>query len=299
VTEQVLNLSPDELRRIHEFLQNNRLPENRSYLYDFFFDNCASRIRDIMEDELPGRFQYRDSLFTEQTFRDLLDLHIEDRPWGDFGIDLILGMPADRLADYREQMFLPGFLAQNLHEGTFLIGKDSTGIATQEPLLLPAHIVVDGTPYEHEPGWFTPLLLFSLLCLGMLLLTLIFTHNKSLAVLDGIWFFALGLAGCLLTFMWFGTDHVATIRNWNVLWANPLYLFLFLPVMFRWRWAMFAAYGMAILTGVGILLAWGILPQAFHTAVIPILLMMLVRSGSVIIYLWRKGRKSKRPFAKI
>lgn len=279
IVEQEIFLNLDEQRKIISRLEENYLPENRKYLYDFFFDNCATRIRDIVEDALGDELKYKSGLPEEKTLRQLLDVHVASRPWTDFGMDLLVGLPADKKATYREQMFLPGFLAQNLQEGISLDRFDSKQLLGEKKL------IVDGENYMNQPTWLSPFVLFGILCLLMSILTLLYKHNGILPVLDGILFFVFGLVGLILLFMWFGTDHAATKWNLNILWANPIYLFLFYPIMKRRKKAMQIGYSLAFLTSIIILLSWGRFPQQFHLGVLPIIVMMLVRSGSAFLYL--------------
>lgn len=127
VIEQDLNLSPEQVQTVAAYLRENYKPENRYYLYDFFFDNCATRIRDLFEDALDTRFDYPEGMVPNyKTYRELLDEKIASTPWHDFGIDFILGSPTDRYADFRGEMFLPDYLAKNMsmvkYQGEDLLG---------------------------------------------------------------------------------------------------------------------------------------------------------------------------------
>ncbi len=287
ITEQKLLLNQEEKHLVLEFLETNYLPENREYYYDFFFDNCATRIRDILEKVLGDSFQYKENLKTNLTLRQLLDVHIESRPWEDFGMDLLIGIPSDKMATYQEQMFLPEFLSDNLSKGAEMIRTDSTGMKTKQALFTPATVLLDGEYYKNEPSLFRPFVIFGGLCLIMLILTIIYTHNRLLANLDSILFLLLGIIGVFLLFMWFGTDHLATKWNMNILWANPLYLFLFNPVRKMNPISMKWTYGMTIFCNLLILLTWGFFPQQFHLGIIPIVMMLLVRSSAALVHLKR------------
>jgi hypothetical protein len=120
--EQVLNLSPEQKSKLYALLRDNYRPENRFYKYDFFYDNCATRVRDILENTLGGNPGY----YTEMTgngvtMRQLLHKYLPAKPWLGFGIDLILGTPADKIATVRDYMFLPDylylFLGESHHTG--------------------------------------------------------------------------------------------------------------------------------------------------------------------------------------
>lgn len=287
ISEQEFDLNTEEAKAVWVYLENNYLPENRRYFYDFFYDNCATRIRDIMELVLKDKIEYTSNIPTELTMRQLLDVHVASRPWTDFGMDLLVGIPADKVASYQDQMYLPSYLSDNLTNGVQIKRtlNDSLKTVVKTPLLGEKKLVVDGDNYMNKPNWLKPFVVFGILCLLILVLTLIFGHNRLMAILDGVFFFLLGFVGLFLLFMWFGTDHSPTKWNLNILWANPLYLLFFIPVMRRKKRWMRWGYGIAFLTSIIILLGWTILPQQFHIGVLPLVLLMLVRSGLVFLYL--------------
>ena len=117
VEEQSLNLSQSEKFKVLEFLYNNLRPENRFYKYDFYFDNCTTRIRDLLEDRV-GSIQYPTLNEEKFTFRDLLHQYLTQHPWTKFGMDIILGTQSDQVADDRGQMFLPEYFFDYLDTST-------------------------------------------------------------------------------------------------------------------------------------------------------------------------------------
>jgi hypothetical protein len=287
ISEQELDLNTEESKAVLAYLENNYLPENRRYFYDFFFDNCATRIRDIIELVLKEKMEYTPGTKANLTMRQLLDVHVASRPWTDFGMDLLVGIPADQVASYQDQMYLPSYLSDNLTNGVLIKrqSNDSLKTISKTPLLGTKKLVVDGENYMNKPHLFRPFVAFGILCLFMLVFTLAFKHNRLMAMLDGILFFLLGSVGLFLLFMWFGTDHSPTKWNLNILWANPLYLLFFIPVMRRSKKWMPWAYGIAFFMSIIVLLGWTALPQQLHTGVLPLVLLMIVRSGSVFLYL--------------
>ena len=93
------------------FIQNNALPVNSRYLYDFFFDNCATRLRDVVQDALGDKLQFhQEYLGRDDTFRDLIQENTFNHPWWDFGIDIALGAVIDVKATPEEFMFLPDYV---------------------------------------------------------------------------------------------------------------------------------------------------------------------------------------------
>lgn len=278
--EQNFNLSLSDKQAVFDFLHENYQPENRYYQYDFFYDNCATRIRDIFEKVLQKRLVYIPKDSSRQvSFRQLLDEYIAISPWLDFGIDLILGIPADRLADYRQQMFLPDYLMNALQTSNVQIDSLTVDLVDNKEIL------VQSIATEEDKSWFTPNAVAWFLFCYILFWTAIVQKQWIKNVMDIKTFGLLGIIGLILSFMWWGTDHTATNQNLNLLWANPLYLLLVLPALrtkttAQTRIWIFGATGLILL---GVLLFWKWLPQQLHTAVVPIILLLLVRCLDRII----------------
>jgi len=204
VSERVMNLNEAQKVKVVNFLNENYKPENRKYLYDFFYDNCATRIRDLVETEFEASFNYTNETEKDVTFRQLLDEYLVKMPWADFGIDLILGVKADAKANFRNQMFLPDYLESNLAEGA-LVGKP---LFQESKVLLPYQFELNNTT-----SFVSPLLVFSLLFFCFFLFTFFIKNNTVQKIIDWILFIILGVAGCVFLFMWLGTDHQACYQN--------------------------------------------------------------------------------------
>ncbi len=119
VYSQKINLDPQAKKVLFELVTENLQPENRFYLYDFFYDNCATRVRDIIEASVGGALIYPEKYKTKKemrSFRELIDIYQSKMPWVDLGADMLLGMPADKKAGFREEMFLPMEMMVNLSE---------------------------------------------------------------------------------------------------------------------------------------------------------------------------------------
>ncbi len=281
ITEQELLLSQEELHKVYDFLKWNAKGDNKYYRYDFFFDNCASRIRDILEKELPTPISYEqcESYNAEKKpFRELLNEHMHNRTWEDLGIDIIMGLPTDKTASFREEMFLPIYIKNNL-SCTQYNGK---------PLLSDATIVINGDLYEAPAlGIRTPFVIFSIICAIVMLLTFLFSSKSYMKQFDNFLFGLLGIIGCFLMFMWLGTEHSVTKYNLNILWANPLYLFFIYNFIKNKKMALYIVYGMAALGGLFLLITWGRI-QEINIGLFPFILMILIRTASGWFELNRK-----------
>jgi len=272
-----LHLDLETRNALVRFLSVNYLPENRQYAYDFFFDNCATRLRDLLERE--AGITYPDTLAVRNLpFRQFLAEYTGEHSWINFGFHLILGLPADKRATFREEMFLPDFLEKHLANSEVRgIRLAQSGIRTlhKAPRLSPGNLFWD----PRLLGW----VLFTL----SLALTVFFPGNGT-DRFDRIYFLLIGLAGTLFVFMWIGTDHTVTYRNVNLLWANPAYLLLPHLRQKGWRLGLITILGVLVLVT---LLGWQLLPQTFHPAVIPLLLTHLLRlagQSGAFLYVYEK-----------
>ncbi|NND64017.1 MAG: DUF4105 domain-containing protein, partial [Flavobacteriaceae bacterium] len=96
VKEQKLNLTVDQEIEVFNFLKNNSLPENRKYKYDFFYDNCATKMRDVLVEVLGTKIKYQDSLpFEPKSFRELIQQNVYYNSWGSLGMDVGIGAVTD------------------------------------------------------------------------------------------------------------------------------------------------------------------------------------------------------------
>jgi len=275
VYEQVLNLTLDEKNKVFSFLEFNRQPENKFYLYDFFFDNCATRIRDVFQKELNGKVVFDESKYESVTFRQMLKPCLENSPWGRFGINLVLGAIADRKGTLNESMFLPDYMKIAFANSSI---KSSSKTA---PLIKSNNVLFEQTPNNQSISIFTrPGFLFWFILLIVLVFTFLeYKRKVTYKIIDFILLLIIGIVGIILFFMWFGTNHTATVKNWNLLWAIPSHLIVAFMI-FRKSKSSFLKYYFLI-TGIitfSVLPFWTIIPQQFDLAFIPIILLLSVRS---------------------
>lgn len=270
VYEQELNLTVAEQQALFNFLIQNYQPENRYYLYDFLFDNCSSRIRDVLVKVLPNQITFPNNYLdiTDGTsFRDLLHSYLNGRPWTKLGIDILLGKRVDRPVAANEFMFLPDYLLEAFGRATI----------NGEPLVIHSEYLY------HSPEAFTTkkTLFVPLIVLITLLVLSIVAHAMKLPLkwFDVTIFFILGILGILLVFMWLGTDHYVTKYNLNLLWALPTHcivaFILLKRKLPRWTLWYFAANTLLCLI---LLIFWRSMPQQLNNALIPIVCIVGFRS---------------------
>jgi len=270
VQEQVLLLSCAQKDSLLQALRANALPQNRNYRYDFLFDNCTTRARDVTQKAAP--LQFRNILPADRpSFRNLIHEYLDagHQPWSKLGIDLLLGVKLDRRVTNTEAMFLPDYL---------LKGFDSARLDGRPLVSAPQTILKVAAPPPGRPV-FTPLVCFGLLFLLVLFLQLRGNKKvqKGLQVFDFLFFFSIGLTGAVLLFMWFGTDHYVCRYNYNLLWALPTHLVaaFFVGSQRRWVSAYFRYVSMLMIV---LVLAWFFLPQQMNPGFLPLLALAGLRS---------------------
>ncbi len=274
--EQVLDLNPTQKQEIIQQLNTLYDPANRFYKYDFFFNNCATKVRDVFETVLGKQLIWNyPSEHEEKTFRNLIDEYVFPLPWADLGIDLALGSVIDRNATEREKQYLPDYMEQAFANATI------EGDGPTRPLVKESRVILD-FPNNLEPyGPINPYLIFWLLAIVVGALT--FWGNRTDRLFNGIdvgLFTLLGLLGVLVTFLWFFTDHSATKWNWNILWAFPGHLVLAVGLFKKSKEKWIQTYLLAVLIlTVMALLIWVFGFQSFHPSLVPIFLVILLRAN--------------------
>jgi hypothetical protein len=270
VTEQILNLDSTQKQKLFDFLNFNARPENREYRYDFFYDNCSSRIRDIVENNSGGKVVFIDLKEPENpSFRDIIDRYGIYGPWIDFGIDLGLGMSCDKEISSREYVFLPDYLMDAFDKATINgkpLVKETIELSNAKERSAPFNIT-DPQPL----AW----LLFGVVAI----LSAFEWRKKTLfKAIDVAFLLVFGAVGALVFFLWFFTEHTATNNNLNILWAWPTH---WIALGFIWfgkpRRAYFKVYGAVMFITA---LCFWFLPQGMHPATLPLILLALVRSIS-------------------
>ena len=284
VYQQVLNLTQSEKERLLTILENNYLPENRIYRYNYFYDNCTTRARDKIEECIEGKVVYPDSL-SGKSYRSIVHEFTAGSPWDEFGIDLCLGAEADKEINKRQQMFSP-FYMKYYASNAYIV--DAGG--TRRPLILDETKIVDVEPEEVQPGF----ILSPLMC-GSLFLALCVVMAWGQWKTQRIWWgwdivlYGLqGLAGCIIAFLFFFSVHPTVGSNWLLILFNPIPL-LYLPFMVykavKRKKDYYHVGNMVYLT-----LFITILPfcgQEFNLTVLPLALGLLVTSASHVL-VWNK-----------
>lgn len=225
VTKQQLRLSLEERQQIYELLEKNYLPENRTYQYKFFYDNCSTRIRDILKDVLSDKLVFNENFNTDKSYRDWIDTYAGHKAVADFGMDIAIGIPADKKTGYNGAMYIPDNMMFAFDSAVIKTDSSKRAFVLNKQVLN-AYFVKEPTQKKEVN---IPIILGGLLLLTSLLPFIRKKENdlKAISLFNKVLFLIAGVAGLILTLLWFFTDHGVTMYNLNVLWANPFYLFLF------------------------------------------------------------------------
>lgn len=236
VSQQRLCMDAREVANLYILLEQNYLPEYRCYRYDFFRDNCATRVRDMValamgkQDTVLGS----DWQASPRSYRRLVSDNLKGTlEWWRLGIDMLFGLPADHRATDMERMFLP-FELRDIYAATLWRGDcgNANMVTPSEQLL----------PEQREPlgASFPPVVVFALLLVLVVVMT---WKGWWRPWMDRVLFVLAGVVGLFLIFMWVGTDHYCTQWNLNILWANPLLILVAIRLERSPRWSLWLMVG--------------------------------------------------------
>ena len=224
---QELNLTATQRDSLLVFLRWNARDENKYYHYDYFRDNCSTRVRDALDRVLGGALQRAtDTLVTDQTYREMALRLMAGLPLLATGIDIGLGRPTDRRITAWEEMFIPMRLRDRIRN---LQVPDESGrmipLVRAERLVFKAERPAEPAKAPHHNVLF---LVVGLVVAAAMLLVARGPRAPSAAArtLVTAWCLGVGTLGCLLAFLWLGTRHVYAYENMNLLQYNPLWLFV-------------------------------------------------------------------------
>jgi hypothetical protein len=271
VHEQVLQLDSIQKQKVFSFLENNSLPQNQTYRYDYFYNNCASKVRDVFAEVFKDEIKFDGSFIkTNYTIRDLTEIYLQQQPWGDLGIDICLGLPMDKKATPYDYMFLPDYVESSLDHATL----------NGSPIVKQKIAVYESVPEKISFHWYHPWIVFGLLFLFAVILSYRDWKKKKASKWFDVTLFGItGLLGILLLTLWVATDHKAAANNFNLLWAFPLHLAAAIgllkknPAKWLSNYFTFASVLTALLIGF-----WALLPQDMNPFMLPVVFIILMRA---------------------
>jgi hypothetical protein len=280
VLSQKINLNQDETNRLVSLIKENLKPENKKYKYDFFYDDCSTRIRDLLEKTIGANLLYPPAGNVKlPTFRSKVSKYQAPLPWLNFGIDLIMGSPGEKKASFRDQMFLPIDLQEKLSEAVI----NRNGKMT--PLLQNPAVLLDFEPIILKPDFFkSPVFVFTLLLICIILFSAMIKSRKANNIMDLLLFTIFSVLALMMIFFNFFTDHQQMKWNLNIIWLNPIIIGCLISVLLKKETV--TLFRMVFFISVGFLAIHLLLPQAFNVAILPLVLILVVRSSLRSEFSW-------------
>ena len=279
VYQQKVNLEPDEIEILFILLKENMKPENIKYKYDFFYDDCSTRIRDILEKVLGDKLIYPEEARQDiPAFRVLVKEYQEHYPWLQMGIDLLLGMPSYKKASFMDRMFLPFDLQEGLTEAVV----DRNG--KMVPLLQNTEMLLEFDPPEIKSSFLkAPFFIFSLLLLVIIIMSVTIRSIVPNRIIDMIIFFIYSILALMMIFFNFFSEHQQLKWNLNIIWLNPFILLCLASLIFNKAWYIW--FRIVFFLASLVLIAQIVFLNTFNIAFIPLELLLIVRCS-----LWARFR---------
>jgi hypothetical protein len=274
VKQQVLNLNQQQKQAFLIYLENNALPENATYFYDPYFNNCATILRDITSTILKDQVIFSDNNLNKNlSFRQLMDKEIPWNTWGSFGINFILGSKLDTKPDFKQYMYLPDYVYSIFKNSTLFVKNQPESLVKREDILL------DYKELEQKISIFSPFLIFSIISfIGIFFTYRDYKKKKRTKWLDFTLLFATGTLGIVVIFLWFFSDHSTTPNNFNFLWAFAPNVFIAFLVLKQHPKKWLHAYFKFLIFMLGLIpVFWVFEIQLFPISAIPLLILLFIR----------------------
>jgi hypothetical protein len=280
VQVQKINLEPGEIKILLDLINENLKPENRKYRYDFFYDDCSTRIRDLLEKAIGRDLIYAPSgPDNKLTFRFLTGKYQRPYPWLNFGIDLLMGTPSDKKASYRDMMFLPIEMQTELSEA--LINRNGKMI----PLLSNPETILDFNTPVIKPNFFiSPVFIFTLLCVALIIFYSLVRNRRTIKTADIIIFAIYTSLVILMVFTNFITDHQQMKKNLSLLWLSPFVPVCLAAVILNKKWFVWFRI-VFILCLISFVIQIGF-PGMVNSAFVPLILILFLRSSARAGFSW-------------
>lgn len=273
VREQDIDLTSEEANDLLNRLSEASLPQNCRYRYNYVKNNCATKIRDILDSVSGQRIVYPDSV-KYGTYRKEMRYYHKNYPWYQFGIDLALGSGLDIPISGRKEMFVPVEMSEKLENAKFADGRKV--VLDSRILFNPQKPAVD----PPTPWWVSPIFI-SLIFFGIMGAVAFWEWKKTKLFrwIYTFWFGICGLAGCLVCFLVFVSEHEATSPNLLLVWLNPFQLLFAICIWSRRLRIISQIMSWYNIIGVGcLLLVWYFQNQSANIAFFPLMGVSVVLS---------------------
>ena len=292
VYQQTLNLTAEQKRAIGEALARNYLPENRTYRYNFFYNNCTTKARDVIVGQLGCDIEYPQRDLDGVTFRTMLHQWNEDYLWSRLGNDLLLGVKADRQVSMAERQFLPDSLREDFEDAYLRLPSGERRKLVSDSRMLFAPSVSQLAEKQDAESGFAAAMPPMAVALAVLMVVFVvaiieWRTRRILYGLDILWLLATGVGGIILTAMIF-SQHPTVSLNFQILILSPLCLVALWPVVRslrrrqfgRWLWVIAGSLALSLFMGI-----W----QKYDASIWTLALSLLFRVA--VLYNWCKRTK--------
>lgn len=223
VTEQVLNLTDEEKMALHDALAINLRPENKIYRYNYFYNNCTTKARDIIESCINGKVEYAGREDYTPSYRDMVHSMTRNNSWSRFGNDLLLGIKADWKTDLRQQEFLPGNLMYDFDHAQIYSNGSYRPLIKERRIAVPAGVQIIESGFPLSPLACAAILL----AVGIVIFFFEWRKKRVFVLWDVLLMITTGTIGIVLTLMLF-SQHPTVSLNLQIILCNPL------PWLFLW-----------------------------------------------------------------
>ena len=274
---QKLDLDSTQYLRLRNHLLNEVRPENRNYRYDYYLNNCSTRIRDALDLALDGDLSARTgSVPAKQNFRDHTRRLTQMQFWYYLGLEIGLGYPVDRPISRWDEMFIPMVVADEIAEFSHSVNGSDRPMVLEDMMLFTSSLQ---TPNSEPSGTWYRYLLLGLFVTGIAWLSGKFMPPVWLEGLCYAWLLIGGINGLGLAFLWLFTDHAVTSANVNLLLFNPLFLLALVPFLNR--------FGAALLAG-GVIVNIVLLLFPQHQFNVDVLALLAPLNLAAAAFFWRR-----------
>lgn len=280
IRAQKIKLSDVQYERLRDYLLNEIRPENRDYRYDYYLNNCSTRVRDALDMALDGSLSARTSNAPAQlNFREQTRRLTQQQFWYYLGLELALGYPVDQPVSRWDEMFIPMVLADELAALSANAASSADVLVSNDVSVYTSSAV---QPAARPSVTWPRYLLAGLLIVGLAWLSGRFMPPVWLAGLCGAWVLICATSGLVLAGLWLFTDHEVTRMNANLLLLNPLVILALVPLLHRLGGIIFAA---------GVVLALLLLLLPSHQYNLDVLALLGPVNLAAAVYLFRNRLK--------
>ena len=225
VVEHKILISNNKKDNVIRLLFENSKQENKFYIYDYFNDNCSTKVADLFIENFNDDFNNSETNLSKKSkhsYRSLIYQMIPRNSWGSLGIDICLGSVIDQHINYRQTFFLPS-----------KFGKFLDTIESENSQILESKLVLESLETSEESVLNVTSPMFILFFISILIILITFRdfkNDKQTKVLDILLISITSMIGLLISYLWFFSDHSAASQNYNILWASPLNILLFIDL---------------------------------------------------------------------